>query len=613
MRGTTRKKLALALACLLLVLFVAQGLAFNRANSQTYDESLYLAAGYSYLARGDFRLMPEHPPLLKELIALPVYLRYRLPFTPDPRQWDQSALGPEPADHAAELLTISRDFLYGSSVPADDILTLARLPVLALGAVLVALVGWWAYRLWGEVAALAGMALAALEPNLVAHASVATTDLGTTLFIFLTLYLFWEHVQARSGRLLLAAGVTTGLALGCKHSSVFLLGVLGLVGAVYAWSGGVIPLPGVAPERMSAGRGGRLARAFLATAGVACVAALVLLPLYFFQGLGTWLHGFRWQLAHQGHGHPAFFLGRHGTHGWWAYFPVAFLLKTPLGTLLAVLAALLPLRSAAPWKGRDALFVLLPPALYLLAVLPARTAIGLRFLLPVYPFLLVAAARVATVRSRSAPVLVFLLLTATALSSLRVSPFPLTYFNELAGGPENGPRYLSDSNLDWGQGLRGLGAFLERQGWRQTYLSYFGSAPPGYYVRRYQPLPEVPPDLPGHSCVLPPGAEREVLAIGVTHLQGVYLPDPDLYLWLRERTPVACIGYSIYVYELTGDADAHLHLARLYEQTGRHDLAAAEARKSLLLAPDSTEARDLLGRLGKASDGPRNPLQTRPN
>jgi hypothetical protein len=113
--------------------------------------------------------------------------------------------------------------------------------------------------------------------------------------------------------------------------------------------------------------------------------------------------------------------------------------------------------------------------------------------------------------------------------------------------------------------------------------------------------------------VLPPGAEREVLAIGVTHLQGVYLPTPDLYLWLRERTPVARIGYSIYVYDLTGDAGAHLHLARVYEQTGRPDLAAAEARKSLLLAPDSIEARDLLGRLGKASDGPRNPLQTRPN
>jgi hypothetical protein len=191
-------------------------------------------------------------------------------------------------------------------------------------------------------------------------------------------------------------------------------------------------------------------------------------------------------------------------------------------------------------------------------------------------------------------VLVCLLVLATALSSLRTSPYPLSYFNELAGGPENGIRYLSDSNLDWGQGLRGLKAYLERHDLSWIYLSYFGNAPPEYYGIRYQPLPLARARSSARYDALPPGLPREVLAISVTNLQGVYSPDPERYSWLLKRTPAARIAYSIFVYDLTGDADAHLQLARIYQRTGFRDLAAAEARKVLLLDPDSAEARDLL-------------------
>ena len=72
---------------LLSLVFVAQGYAFIHANSQTTDEAAHLAAGYSYLTTNDFRMNPEHPPLLKVLAALPVYLVYHLPFCPSPEEW----------------------------------------------------------------------------------------------------------------------------------------------------------------------------------------------------------------------------------------------------------------------------------------------------------------------------------------------------------------------------------------------------------------------------------------------------------------------------------------------------------------------------------------------
>ncbi len=86
----SRNKLTLLGALFLLLVFVAQGILFIQANSQTVDEAMHLAAGYSYLAKKDFRIEPQNPPLIKELLALPLFLSYRLPFNPDPQHWRDS-------------------------------------------------------------------------------------------------------------------------------------------------------------------------------------------------------------------------------------------------------------------------------------------------------------------------------------------------------------------------------------------------------------------------------------------------------------------------------------------------------------------------------------------
>jgi predicted membrane-bound dolichyl-phosphate-mannose-protein mannosyltransferase len=210
-RARTGKNLTLVIGALLLITFLWQGLTFISANSPTYDEAIHLTAGYSYLAKRDFRLERQNPPLIKVLSALPVYFTYKLPFDPNPEQWRRG-----------EDWLIGQDFLYRSPLPADQILAVSRIPNLFLGAILVILIGRWAYRLWGESAAAVGMALAALEPNLVAHSSLVTTDLGATLFTFLTLYLLWEYVIFPSGWLLAATGISLGLALVSKYSASLL-------------------------------------------------------------------------------------------------------------------------------------------------------------------------------------------------------------------------------------------------------------------------------------------------------------------------------------------------------------------------------------------------------
>lgn len=585
MKARARKNVALVVGMFLLLTFLGQGLVFIGANSQTYDEAIHLAAGYSYLAKRDFRLGPEHPPLLRELSALPVYLVYRLPFDPDPEQWRRGDEWP-----------IGQDFLYGSSLSADRILALSRIPNLLLGAVLVALIGWWAYRLWGWSAAVVGMALAALEPNLVAHSSLVTTDLGATLFTFLTLYLLWEYVLSPSSWLLAATGISLGLALVSKYSTILLVGILGVVIAAHVLLGGSLPLPWAGRSTVLNKVRGRLMEAATVLVLILSFAALVIPPTYFFQGFAPWWAGLQYFLTIAEEGRPAFFFGAYAQDGWWSYFPVAFLVKTPVGSLLLILGALVLPWAGVPLGRREAIFLLGPVAFLFAAVIPAKVNIGLRHILPVYPFLFVFASRLATLQFRQgwlALLLLGLSLALTGLSSLCAVPHQLAYFNELVGGPGEGYRYLSDSNVDWGQDLKGVKDYMEQEGLETIYLSYFGSAPPPYYGIRYQELPA--PGKRQHSSeVLPSGLPKEVLAISVVCLQGVWFEEKDLYRWLYQRTPVAKIGYSIFVYDLTGDAEAHIRLGEVYLKVGPRALAEPELRKALALDPSNSKALQLL-------------------
>jgi Dolichyl-phosphate-mannose-protein mannosyltransferase len=548
-------KVARVAAIFLLLLFVAQGLFFIRANSQTIDEAMHLAAGYSYLAKGDFRIEPQNPPLIKALQALPLFLAYRLPFNPDPQQWRD-----------ADGFSIGQDLLYKSTIPADQMLAWSRLPNLLFGVLLVALTGWWAYRLWGNRAALLAMALAALEPNLVAHSSLVTTDIGVTLFIFLTVYLFWEYVNRPTWTFLVGTGISTGMALVAKYSAVLLIPIIALIVAALLLKGSKPDFPLPKTWNPNTPRH-KLLQAAAVLSLILFVALLAIPPAYLFQGFKPWLSGFQQFLTLSQEGLPAFFFGEYSWHNWWGYFPLAFLIKTPVGTLVIITISLVFYRSGRPLGYRQALFLVLPVTLIFLAMTQAKTNIGLRHILPVYPFLLVLASRTATLHLRRPSLALLLIgipLACTAISSLRIAPHQLAYFNESIGGPEQGYRYLSDSNLDWGQDLKGLKAYIEREKLPIIYLSYFGTAPPAYYGIRYQDVASKGSLTQPPLDRVPENAPRKILAISVYNLHDVSNAGDARFRWLWTRRPIAKIGYSIFVYDLTNDQEGIIKLEEIY-------------------------------------------------
>jgi hypothetical protein len=530
---------ALAVAALL-AWFWSRGERFLDANGPTFDEPVHLAAGYSYWTTGSFRMNAEHPPLLKLLWAAPLLVGDRPPYP-----HDVAAATNDDHWHVGTAL------LFNSNRPPRELLDPARRVNLALGCGVVLLAGWWAFRLWrSRLAAVGACAFAVADPNLLALSCVLTTDVGLTLFGLLACYLLWEYAAAPSRGLLVGAGVALGLALGAKFSALAVVAGLGAAGLVFVLRGGRLALPG-APADASRGR----AAVDLAFR-LGLIALLTLAATYGFVHFDQWGRGLKFQLTRAEHGDGVMYLnGEFSRTGWYHYFLVLLPLKLPLGLLAGVLLA----GGTGRLRRAPRVAFLLVPALVFVALASySRVNLGVRVVLPVLPFLYILAAGLASgACCRAAGVALLAACVAWAgISATRADPYPVSYFNELAGGPRGGIRYVADSNVDWGQGLPALKSYLDANGPDVVYLSYFGTDRPEAYGIRFQPLPTYGRvGEPGGEAV-PADATRHVLVVSANNLLGIYLNDRDSFAWLRAREPTTILAGCLYVFDLTGDADA---------------------------------------------------------
>ena len=598
-------------AFVLLAVLAWQVLAFIRANSRTSDESAHIMAGYSYLTRRDFRLNPEHPPLIKEIAAIPLlFLDLRFPEGKDWDQGDQWNTGQrfihEQRELAGEQLGRASPF-----VSADWILTGARLPILALSLVL----GWflfcWSRELFGPYAALLTLALYALDPNIVAHSGLVTTDLGVTLFMFLSVYAFWKYMQRPHPVRILWLGLTIGAAVASKFTALWLFPVLGLLALFYLFSAEPVPqMPWLPKSGPADNRWQRLISIAAVFCAALAVSLLVLLACYFVIRTPTFVEGLREGMRHSRDGHQSFLLGQFSQHGWWSYFLVAFGVKSPPGTLvlLALAAALLaPLTAAGARRQRVARSVFLLAPIAVIGVITAGWGIniGLRHALPAFPFIylfagsLLGPERTAAGWRRALIVPALLCVAWNGVEAVRIAPYDLAYFNPFAGGPAAGPRYLSDSNVDWGQSAKALRRYVDRAGVPAIYCAYAGNVDPWDYGVRYQYVPgsKNTPKSQQRDFLVPRAAPRELFAVSVMVVQGLYLSDAQAYDWLKYRTPIDRVGYSLLIYDITRDDMAHVRIAYGCFGHKLNDLAAHEARRALEINPANEYAIRLLATL----------------
>ncbi len=552
------------LAAALLLLMYGLAVLSLQQSAPTFDEQGFLARGVAYLRGENRHMRVGHPLGLNALnaIFLAADAAVRLPIA-DP-SWQQSSF-----HRPAEL------FMWETGNDVSHILLLGRLPTVWLGMLLAALVGRWAARLSRRRAGgLLALAFLALDPNILAHTQLATTDLGLAAAAALAGYTLWAYLRQPTWWGAAAAGISFGLLQNTKFTAGLFVPLFGLVilaalarqvvagrklpAAILAQLLLVYPLAGLLTLWGAYGFQVGPMPANLPQASTSPFPQLAgrVLPLshHLEQLLDI---GGRLQKET-----PAFLLGQYSGSGWWYYFPVAFLLKTPLPTLLLFAwAGVLALwrrgrRHSSPWGPTDLAALLIPPVGYLALAMTSEVNLGYRHLLPLLPFLVVFAA--VTITRLSAPSRRFALGLALWLgaAALWIYPHHLAFFNLLAGGPDGGWRYLVDSNIDWGQDLPGLADWMAANDVPWVYLSYFGEARPDYYGIAYRGLDSFPPRLmnPDARIFYPPDPVPGVYAISVTNLQGVHFADHDLYAWFRQRQPVAKIGYSIFVYDVPASA-----------------------------------------------------------
>jgi len=524
---------------LLLLVYVLECAWFIRTQSLTYDEPVHIAEGQDAWRRGRFEQYNDHPPLARLLCALPLRNpRWQIDLEQLPEGFRVHHVSPDPISLAWR----------------------ARWMNVVLGVVLVVFVWGEARKHFSVAAANFSLALYAFTPALIAHFSLATTDGAATLMIFATAVQLGRWLHQSSLRNTVLLGFTLGLLLLAKFSTLpmFLLACVWL----FASAIGVIRF---APSKWT----------WLKAVGALGLAFVVLWAGYFFHvsrltihdGIltashphwsttmvkrthnrlnlsipvpaGEYIAGFRDLMFHNARGQRAYFLGQVSPRGGWKlYYAVTILLKWPLAVLALSFLGLWASARRGRQAGWDFWILFSFPALYFLLAIFSHFNIGERHVLPLYPFalLLAAAAWQRLEGVRAWRVALAIVLVLNAVDVLRYAPGYLSYMN-IAVNPRYSYRLLSDSNVDWGQGLIALRKYQDQHPDEAISLAYFGSVDPEVYGIHAHPLEE-------NERV------KGTVVVGATELSGQYLSDPAGYRWVLPYGPSEMLNHSMYVFRV---------------------------------------------------------------
>ena len=568
--------------CLLLSVFALICYTSQREKSVTVDEFSHFPSGIYNLKTLDWRMDRESPPLVKCLPAITTIITKPLIdiklFKNEPNIW-----------------SLGYNFMYRNWERYREIFRYGRCTIILLGC----LMGWLLYRfgaeLYGREGALLALFLYIFNPNIIAHSNLTTIDIGASCAIFFCVYSFWRHLKRRDSSSAILAGIALGLAQLSKFTALLLypifliiIGILAVNRAFFANGRAEVFNENTRPKV----RALSLLKDFSYFSVIVLVSMLVTNAGYLFSGTLTplgdynflseplkkissllwvalplplpyeYISGFDSQLAISAGHHPfyaSYLMGEHSLTGWWYYYIIAFIIKNPLSLLMMLMLTIFV------WvKGKTdrpdletSLCIWIPIiGFFVYFSFFTHIQIGIRFLLPVFPLLFLAAGylfHTPLMKGKGARVVMGVVAVGYLISAIYIFPNYLSYFNLASGGPSHGHHWLIDSNLDWGQDLPGLKEYMERNGIEKIKLGYFGRVDPGIYGINYELAKREP--------------EKGIYAISVNFLVGkpYYLlkdsPKELLYVDLdyfknyRSLKPLDVIGHTIYIFNVRGKKD----------------------------------------------------------
>ncbi len=650
-----------ALPVLLLIVMFLQVVLSIRQQSQTIDEGVHLVAGYRYWQCHDYGINSEHPPLVKFVAAAPLWFGH-IPAPSGP-------CGKEPTTKGY-VYGLGFNYLYSQDLDADSLLFHARLAAAFFLLVLAISCYLCARSFFGQAAGLIALLLLVFEPTVLAHGALITTDTAVSAFLLAAVFSFYRYWQRPAARWLIVAGILTGLTLASKHSGVLVIPILVIL-ALFEFMR--VQRSGQPETRQSLRQSGVPKRAarlgwwdiLRHTGGLAVIFLVALTVLWSTYGLRfgarpanqpmsmnlnqfiaesqeqgahgsfltvivpslarvhllpeAYLYGLVDVLSVSYPGQPPYLLGKLYPHGKWFYFPVTFLIKSTLGFLVLFLISIM----VVPWRNanlsREVFYLVVPPVIILGFAMYSGLNIGYRHVLPIVGFLcvLIAGGVVSLFRrNRFWRYVTVTLLTLHLASSLYAFPNYLPYSNEAWGGSSQTYRYLTDSNVDWGQGLYQTKDYLARHHIEDCWIGYDGTANISYYQIPCRKLSA----NAGSVEQDPPASADGIFILSALTVSGIEWEPGDLnpYRVFQTTRPISNIGGAMLVYQgnfdLTGlAATTHVSRADSHLDAGKPGEALLEAQSAVTLTPLSIRAHLSLGRafaaLGRRDDA-RQELQT---
>ncbi|MFZ1915946.1 MAG: phospholipid carrier-dependent glycosyltransferase [Terriglobales bacterium] len=582
------------------VLF-GQVLFSSRQLSQTADEVTHLYSGYRYLKCGDLTISPEHPPLAKIIAAAPL-LPMNLAVTCAPFRGTDLQQSLEALDWV-----FAQDW--------HPAFLRARLAVSVFAVALCLLVWMAARRMFDLPTAVVATVLVAFEPNVLAFSGLIMTDVPVTCMFLFAVYAFYCWTQSRSAPMFLLAALAMGLSLLAKHSGLMAIPifcVLALVG----------PLT-TDRARISL----RAVVRALSAVGIICVIAFAVVWMGYGMRFSSdpeniplqqtpvelksatakvltsmknyrvlpkaYLDGFAEAFSISRQSGPVFLNGRIYPRPPWFTILFYLLVRSTLAVVVLFALAVVGILAAFRQQRREVLFVLIPAIVCVVACFHS-SLIGIRYLLPAIPFLLIliAAGCVDLARRyRWAGAAVAFLIVLHAASSLHAFPNYLSYANEFWGGPAQAYKYLP--MLDAGQAYPEAKSYLERHPAGDCWLITGWQWDPALYgIPCHTFSPYLPNEIPFqvHGTVI----------VSSSLVTDVRLSESSLAAPFKQVAPKYKIGGSaLLVYE--GDFDttfgtaAHeLVLMMASASIGQRAGALQHGNRAAELAPDSAYTRGYL-------------------
>ncbi|MCX5666791.1 MAG: glycosyltransferase family 39 protein [Candidatus Omnitrophica bacterium] len=521
----------------------------------------HIAAGYSYVKTGDFRMNPSAPPLLRIIMGAPLlFLNLKIPM--DNSSWV-----------TINSTEFSRLFLFVYNKNADLIVFLSRLPMVLISTFLGILVFIWAKDLYGKKAGLFALLLYAFSPAILANAGLAMLDMGCALFIFMAAFQFWRYIKDKSVYNVLLCGIAFGLAQSAKFTSLVLYPLFLLLAAIdilqqknnrlaltrrAIWHILLIFLTGIfvlwatygfefkpllrnAPDiEEKVGYIKKIANSIPFLDGNRAANTAVYFAKNVPIPLSAYMVSFSGIAKSFTVGDQSlFFMGHALSSGSKIYYAVLYFIRTPLASLLLLFSAIFLFKRRSKIGTLGNLFLILPIILIFLAASFSKLQGGLRYILPMYPFLFVWMGGLVTAETKkiASRVVFYLLCFWYILASIAVYPHYLAYFNELVGGP-GGFGYKITSDGDWGQDFKELKRYMDKHDISSIRLLCFGTADPAYYGIQYE--------NPGEEELEKPIAGK-YYAISSRSLSGVK--------WADKYKPIDKVAYNISIYHVKDGED----------------------------------------------------------